>query len=162
MTMLAGQPMAGFCVSLTVTVKSQVSAVPLPLVATHFTGVILRLNDDGTAPEDNPFFEHGERVGGEVGANIQKIFAYGIRNGFGMAVDPRTGNLWEQENGDDSFSELNRVSPGMNSGWAQIMGPVERIAQYKAIETDPTAPQPFASQWSYWRSANTSRNCARW
>jgi glucose/arabinose dehydrogenase len=110
----------------------------------HFTGVILRLNDDGTAPEDNPFFEHGEEVGGEVGANIQKIFAYGIRNGFGMAVDPRTGHLWEQENGDDSFSELNRVSPGMNSGWVQIMGPVERIAEYKAIETDTTAPQPFA------------------
>jgi aldose sugar dehydrogenase len=110
----------------------------------HFTGVILRLNDDGSAPEDNPFFKHGERVGGEVGANIQKIFAYGIRNGFGMAIDPRTGNLWEQENGDDSFSELNRVSPGMNSGWVQIMGPVERIREYKAIETDPTAPQPFA------------------
>jgi glucose/arabinose dehydrogenase len=32
----------------------------------------------------------------------------------------------------------------MNSGWVQIMGPVERIAEYKAIETDPTAPQPFA------------------
>ena len=54
----------------------------------HLTGVILRLNDDGSAPRDNPFFEHGARVGGEVGANIQKIFAYGIRNGFGMAVDP--------------------------------------------------------------------------
>jgi hypothetical protein len=52
--------------------------------------------------------------------------------------------LWEQENGDDSFSELNRVEPGMNSGWVQIMGPAERVAQFKAIETDPTAPQPFA------------------
>jgi aldose sugar dehydrogenase len=110
----------------------------------HLTGVILRLNDDGSAPEDNPFFRHGERVGGEVGANLQKIFAYGIRNGFGMALDPLSGDLWEQENGDDSFSELNRVSPGMNSGWVQIMGPVERIREYKAIETDPTAPQPFA------------------
>ena len=74
-------------------------------------------------------------MGGEVGANVQKIFAYGIRNSFGMAFDPRSGRLWEQENGDDSFSELNRVAPGMNSGWVQIMGPASRVAQFKAIET---------------------------
>jgi glucose/arabinose dehydrogenase len=60
-----------------------------------------------------------------------------------MAFDPVSGDLWEQENGDDSFSEINRVEPGFNSGWVQIMGPPERIAQFKAIETDPTAPQPF-------------------
>ena len=103
----------------------------------HLTGVILRLNDDGTTPRDNPFYKHGARVGGEVGANIQKIFAYGLRNGFGMAFDPVSGDLWEQENGDDSFSELNRVEAGMNSGWVQIMGPPERIGQYKEIETSP-------------------------
>ncbi|MEX2260973.1 MAG: PQQ-dependent sugar dehydrogenase [Bryobacteraceae bacterium] len=107
----------------------------------HLTGVILRLNDDGTAPPDNPFFSFGAQKGGEVGANIQRIFAYGIRNSFGMAFDPISGDLWEQENGDDSFSELNRVEPGMNSGWVQIMGPVDRIGQYKAIETS-TASDP--------------------
>jgi aldose sugar dehydrogenase len=110
----------------------------------HRTGVIVRLNDDGSAPRDNPFFRVGRSMGGEVGANVQKLFAYGLRNSFGMAFDPRSGDLWEQENGDDSFSELNRVEPGMNSGWVQIMGPAERVAQFKAIETDPTAPQPFA------------------
>src|SRR5262249_23614525 len=51
----------------------------------HFTGVIIRLNDDGTTPTDNPFFRVGAAKGGEVGANIQKIFAYGVRNSFGMA-----------------------------------------------------------------------------
>ena len=51
----------------------------------------------------------GFSVGGEVGANIQKIFSYGHRNGFGMAFDPYSGLLWETENGDDSFSELNRI-----------------------------------------------------
>jgi aldose sugar dehydrogenase len=110
----------------------------------HRTGVIVRLDDDGGAPRDNPFWRAGRTMGGEVGENVQKLFAYGIRNSFGMAFDPRSGDLWEQENGDDSFSELNRVSPGMNGGWVQIMGPVSRIAQFKAIETDPTAPQPFA------------------
>ncbi len=110
----------------------------------HRTGVIVRLDDDGGAPRDNPFWRAGRTMGGEVGENVQKLFAYGIRNSFGMAFDPRSGDLWEQENGDDSFSELNRVTPGMNGGWVQIMGPVSRIGQFKAIETDPTAPQPFA------------------
>jgi aldose sugar dehydrogenase len=112
----------------------------------HLTGVILRLNDDGTAPSSNPFFAAGASIGGEVGANIQKIFAYGLRNSFGMAFDPVSGALWEQENGDDSFTELNRADPGFNSGWVQIMGPPERIAQYKTIETTttPVPPDPFA------------------
>lgn len=101
----------------------------------HLTGVVLRLNDDGTTPADNPFFAAGAAMGGEVGANIRKIFSYGHRNSFGMAIDPKSGSLWLQENGDDSFSELNLVEPGMNGGWVQIMGPVSRIAQFKEIET---------------------------
>jgi aldose sugar dehydrogenase len=100
----------------------------------HLSGVILRLNDDGSAPEDNPFFTAGAEMGGEVGANIQKIFSYGHRNSFGIAVDPHSGNVWLQENGDDTFSELNRIEPGLNGGWLQIMGPVERVAQFKEIE----------------------------
>jgi hypothetical protein len=64
-----------------------------------------------------------------------------------MAFDPQSGSLWEQENGD--FSELNLVAPGFNSGWIQIMGPPERIAQYKSIETTvtPNPPDPFASTY---------------
>lgn len=54
-----------------------------------------------------------------------------------MAFDPHSGDIWLQENGDDTFSELNRVLPGMNGGWIQIMGPVSRIHQYKEIETSP-------------------------
>ena len=99
--------------------------------------MIIRLNSDGTTPADNPFFAAGAAMPGQVGENVKKIFAYGLRNGFGMDFDPVSGALWEQENGDDSFSELNRVDPGFNSGWVQIMGPPERIAQYKAIETSP-------------------------
>ncbi len=101
----------------------------------HLSGVILRLNDDGTAPTDNPFFAVGAAMGGEVGANIQKIFSYGHRNGFGMAFDPYSGHLWETENGDDAFSELNRVEAGMNGGWIQIAGPQHRFFDFKTIET---------------------------
>jgi aldose sugar dehydrogenase len=101
----------------------------------HLTGVVLRLNDDGSAPSDNPFFAAGGARGGQVGANLQKVFAYGVRNSFGMAFDPIAGNLWDQQNGDDSFDELNLVEPGMNGGWVQVMGPLARLSEYKQIET---------------------------
>ena len=110
----------------------------------HLTGSVLRLNPDGTTPEDNPFFAAGAEMGGEVGENIQKIFSYGHRNGFGMAVDPISGNVWLQENGDDTFSEINRLTPGFNGGWIQVMGPIQRLNQFKEIETtfsaNPAAP----------------------
>jgi glucose/arabinose dehydrogenase len=123
----------------------------------HLTGVTLRLNDDGSTPTDNPFF--GTAIGGEVGANIKKIFSYGIRNSFGMAFDPLSGKLWNEQNGDDSFTELNRVEPGENAGWVQIMGPADRIGQYKAIETstavDPVTGAPyFGLQQDRWSPTN--------
>jgi aldose sugar dehydrogenase len=117
----------------------------------HLTGVVLRLNDDGTAPTDNPFYGAGASMGGEVGANIQKVFAYGVRNSFGLAFDPYSGFLWDEQNGDDSFTEINRVEPGMNGGWVQIMGPVSRIAQFKAIET---SQQFFGLQQVRWSPTN--------
>lgn len=117
----------------------------------HLTGVVLRLNEDGSAPADNPFFTAGAAMGGEVGANIQKIFSYGHRNSIGLDVDPKSGNLWLEENGDDSFTELNRLEPGMNGGWVQIAGPVSRIAQFKAIET---SPQFFGLQQIRWPPTN--------
>ena len=101
----------------------------------HLAGVILRLNPDGSTPADNPFFAAGAAFGGEVGANIQTIFSYGHRNGFGMAFDPISGSLWQTENADDAYSEINRVVPGMNGGWIQIAGPLSRFADFKFIET---------------------------
>ena len=100
----------------------------------HLSGVILRLNDDGTTPVDNPFSAVGAGIGGEAGANIQRVFAYGLRNSFGIAFDPVSGTLWDQQNTDDAFDELNRVERGMNGGWIQLMGPAERFDQFKQIE----------------------------
>lgn len=100
----------------------------------HLTGVVLRLNDDGSTPADNPFFNAITTLTGEAAANVKKVYAYGIRNSFGMAFDPLSGALWTQENGDDAFDEINRVVPGFNGGWIQTMGPVSRVAEYKSIE----------------------------
>jgi glucose/arabinose dehydrogenase len=114
---------------------------PMPDDA-HWTGMILRLNDDGSTPTDNPFFavDHEDP---EVAENIQRTFSYGIRNSFGLAVDPQSGNLWQQENGEDAFDELNRVEAGQNSGWIQIAGPSSRIGQFRQIETTSLHHEDF-------------------
>ena len=103
---------------------------------TNLVGVILRLNDDGSIPDDNPFFAQGGGMGGAAGTNIQKIYAYGIRNTFGMAFDPASGALWETENGDDASDEVNVFPAGANSGWIQLMGPPDRFDEWKQLETD--------------------------
>ncbi len=100
----------------------------------HLTGVVLRLNDDGATPNDNPFFNATTTLTGEAAVNVKRLFAYGIRNSFGMAFDPVGGKLWTQENGDDAFDEINRVEAGFNGGWIQFMGPASRINEYKSIE----------------------------
>jgi aldose sugar dehydrogenase len=118
----------------------------------HFTGVVIRLNEDGSTPTDNPFYNAGAQSADEAGANIQKIFAYGVRNSFGLAFDPQSGNLWDEQNGDDSFDELNLVEPGANLGWVQIMGPVGRIAEFKNIEDKLISP--FTLQQRRWPPSN--------
>jgi glucose/arabinose dehydrogenase len=50
-------------------------------------------------------------------------YAMGIRNSFGLAIDPVTGSLWATENGDDDFDEINLIPEKFNSGWNKIMGP---------------------------------------
>ncbi|MCD6037878.1 MAG: putative quinoprotein glucose/sorbosone dehydrogenase (modular protein) [Nitrososphaeraceae archaeon] len=82
------------------------------------TGSIFRINPaDGSAPTDNPFIGSGTEV-------LNKYYAYGVRNSFGMDFDPLTGNLWDTENGPASYDEINLVRPGFNSGWQTIMGPI--------------------------------------
>lgn len=82
------------------------------------TGVILRIDDDGGIPFDNPFFA--------AGGHLAKYYAYGIRNSFGLVFDPVTGELWDTENGPANYDEINLVERGFNSGWNRIMGPVDR------------------------------------
>ena len=117
----------------------------------HLTGVILRLNDDGSTPVDNPFYVAGELRGGAAGAGLQKVYAYGIRNGFGMAFDPRSGRLWEAQNGDDTYTEINRVERGANLGWVRVQGPLARVTDFRAIETSSNF---FGLQQVRWSPTN--------
>jgi aldose sugar dehydrogenase len=121
----------------------------------HLTGFILRLNDDGSTPIDNPFANILTMFPTESDANIKKLFAYGVRNGFGLGFDPYSGNLWDQENGDDAFDEMNRVTAGSNNGWIQMMGPISRVAQFKQIETSYGSGDLQQLRWSPANIANT-------
>lgn len=79
------------------------------------TAAVIRINPSGSIPTNNPFT-----------GDAKAIYAYGIRNSFGMAFDPVTGDLWDTENGAGSFDEINRVFRGFNSGWEKIIGPSSR------------------------------------
>ena len=81
------------------------------------TSVIISITKNGSSVADNPFFNSSNE-------RMQKYYAYGIRNSFGLAIDPLSGLLWDTENGLESYDELNMVYPGFNSGWNQIMGPI--------------------------------------
>jgi aldose sugar dehydrogenase len=79
--------------------------------ASH-AGKILRLNDDGTAPSDNPFF-------GKTGYQPE-IYALGFRDPLGLIIHPETGELWEVEHGPQGGDELNIVKAGLNYGWPVV------------------------------------------
>ena len=79
----------------------------IPIDATYETGSIFKIDTESK--------------------NSVELFAIGIRNSFGLAVDPVTGYLWDTENGIDKFDEINLVKPGFNSGWISIMGPSYRV-----------------------------------
>jgi glucose/arabinose dehydrogenase len=84
---------------------------PAQDLGTH-KGKILRLNDDGTVPRDNPFVERARAR--------PEIFAYGVRNPQGLFVEPSTGTIWEHEHGPRGGDELNIIVRGHNYGWPAI------------------------------------------
>lgn len=72
-------------------------------------GKILRLNDDGTVPADNP-------MPGSA------IYAYGVRNSFDFTFDPVSEEIFATENGPESDDEINRILAGGNYGWPNVVG----------------------------------------
>jgi len=75
-------------------------------------GKILRLNDDGTIPMDNPFV-------GKAGAKPE-IYSLGHRTVLGLTFKPGTNELWETENGPQGGDEVNVIKAGKNYGWPLV------------------------------------------
>lgn len=74
----------------------------------HF-GKLIRVNDDGTVPKDNPFI-------GRAGYRPE-IYTFGQRNQQGLVFNPVTGELWASEQGPNGGDEINVIKPGRNYGW---------------------------------------------
>ena len=114
------------------------------------TGGILAIDAEGnplpnpvllrqvSTQEENGEEENGEEEnGGEDMGMLPYYYAYGIRNSFGLTVDPISGYLWDTENGPEWFDEVNLVLPGFNSGWADVQGPASAPENEEAnIEED--------------------------
>ncbi len=84
-----------------------------------FSGAILKTNaNDGSPAPNNPLKSDNSND------PINWYQAYGLRNSFGLGIDPVTGALWDTENGEQTFDEINLVSPGFNSGWKLTIGPI--------------------------------------
>lgn len=93
-------------------------------LAGELRGKILRLTPNGGTPRNNPFRD--------------RVFAYGIRNSFGFAFDPRTGRLWQTENGPACNDEVNLIRRGRNYGW----GPSASCAGASPGDTNRDGPNP--------------------
>ena len=97
---------------------------------TSLRGKILRLNDDGSVPSDNPF-------AGDAG-HRPEIYTFGHRNTLGLMVHPQTGMLWNHENGPNGGDEVNIILPGRNYGWPVVSFgrnyPGARIAEHPTRE----------------------------
>ena len=75
---------------------------------THF-GKLMRLNDDGTAANGNPWVGNPDY--------LPEIYSMGHRNQLGLALHPETGDLWASENGPQGGDEVNIIKSGRNYGW---------------------------------------------
>jgi glucose/arabinose dehydrogenase len=72
-------------------------------------GKVLRLNDDGSVPQDNPFVKHA--------GYAKEVYTLGHRSSLGLAMHPGTGEIWQHENGPNGGDEINILKPGANYGW---------------------------------------------
>jgi glucose/arabinose dehydrogenase len=102
-------------------------------------GKIVRINPDGSVPEDNPF------VGQE--GKLPEIYSYGHRNPQGAAIHPETGKLWETEFGPLGGDELNIIEPGKDYGWPLVSW--GKHYDGKEIPDPPTRPE-FTDAIKYW------------
>jgi len=105
----------------------------------HF-GKIVRINKDGSVPNDNPFV-------GKAGARPE-IFSYGNRNVQAAALHPDTGQLWVIEHGPRGGDELNLIQAGKNYGWPVISYGIEYSG--KKMPSGATAREGMEQPNYYW------------
>ena len=108
-------------------------------------GKLVRLNLDGSQPRDNPF---------AAGPGLRKaIWSYGHRNMQSLAVDPRTGTLWEGEHGPRGGDEINLPEAGKNYGWPIISNGMDYATNRPYAQTIGTAKSGMESPYHVWQKS---------
>ena len=98
-------------------------------------GKVVRLNDDGSIPQDNPFINNAD-------AN-SAIWSYGHRNIQGMTIDPVTNRVWATEHGSRGGDEVNIIEAEQNYGWPEVSYSDEYTGgQVAEISSRPDVPEP--------------------
>jgi aldose sugar dehydrogenase len=123
---------------LFVTTGDRFKFEPAQDLSTH-VGKVIRINPDGSVPEDNPFV-------GQDG-KLPEIWSYGHRNAQGAAIQPETGKLFEHEFGPLGGDELNVIEPGKNYGWPLVSW--GKHYDGKEIPDPPTRPE-FTDAIRHW------------
>jgi len=93
-------------------------------------GKVLRYNDDGSIPADNP-------------SPDSPVFASGLRNPGGLCVDPASGSVFLIDRGPDGASEINRVTSGADLGWPAVSGVANTSAELAYVAAAPTYSDPL-------------------
>jgi glucose/arabinose dehydrogenase len=89
--------------------------------------LIFRIDpNNGSRAANNPFSISYNNNATTTNKIPSKYYAYGIRNSFGITFDPITGWLWDTEDGETTYDQVNLVKTAFNSGWAKVMGPISR------------------------------------
>lgn len=109
------------------------------------SGKVLRINDDGSIPRDNPFVD--------VDGALPEIYTLGHRNTLGLAVHPETGVVWQNENGPNGGDEVNVLEPGGNYGWPIVSLGRNYQGPWASREFDGPTHQGFISPSIYWTPA---------
>jgi len=103
-------------------------------------GMVLRMNKDGSVPDDNPF------VGNDEVNDL--AFVIGLRNSNSLEMNPQTGDFWVADQGPTAGDELNVIAPGKDYGWPYVS--YGRLGNNKPIGTGLSAKQGTEQPVYYW------------
>lgn len=106
---------------------------------THL-GSTIRINEDGSVPEDNPFYGHE--------SYRPEIFTYGNRNGQGITLHPETGAIWAHEHGPKGGDEINILEAGKNYGWPEVTYGVDYTGFEISDKTTAPGMEDPVLQWT--------------
>jgi len=105
-------------------------------------GKVLRLEDNGSVPADNPFVN--------TLTHRSEIYTLGHRNTLGLMLHPETGEMWQHENGPNGGDEINILMPGRNYGWPVVS--FGRFYSGERVNNHPTR-EGFESPLLVWLPA---------